>query len=200
MGFDVQALVEAVGYMGLAAIVFAETGLLVGFFLPGDTQLITAGLVAQRGKLEIWWLIPLLFVAAVIGDAVGYQIGRKTGPLLFKREESRLFKRKHLERAEEFYEKHGGKTIVIARFLAVIRTFAPTVAGAARMPYRRFVLYNIVGALGWVASMLWVGYFFGTRVGDKLELFFLVLAGVTVAISTAPGAWHLWRQRRRFSD
>jgi len=200
MGFDVQALIEAVGYTGLFAIVFAETGLLLGFFLPGDTLLITAGLIAQRGKLEIWWLIPLLFAAAVVGDAVGYQIGRKTGPLLFKREDSRLFKRRHLERAEEFYEKHGGKTIVIARFLAVIRTFAPTVAGAARMPYQRFALYNVVGALGWVASMLWVGYFFGTRVGDKLELFFLVLAGFTVVVSTAPGAWHIWRQRRRLAD
>jgi membrane-associated protein len=200
MGFDVQALVEAVGYTGLFAIVFAETGLLVGFFLPGDTLLITAGLIAQRGKLEIWWLIPLLCAAAVAGDAVGYQIGRKAGPLLFKREDSRFFKRRHLERAEEFYEKHGGKTIVVARFLAVIRTFAPTVAGAARMPYHRFVLYNVVGALGWVASMLWIGYFFGTRVGDKLELFFLILAGFTVLISTAPGAWHIWRQRRKLAD
>ncbi len=199
VGIDVEGLIEAVGYTGLFLIVFAETGLLIGFFLPGDTLLITAGLIAQRGKLEIWWLIPLLIVAAVIGDFVGYQIGKQTGPRLFKREDSRLFKRRHLERAEEFYQKHGGKTIVIARFLALIRTFAPTVAGAARMPYHSFVLFNVVGAVGWVMSMLWIGYFFGTRVGDKLELFFLLLAAFTVAVSTAPGAWHLWRQRRRLS-
>lgn len=199
MGIDVEALIEAVGYTGLFLIVFAETGLLIGFFLPGDTLLITAGLIAQRGKLEIWWLIPLLIAAAVVGDFVGYQIGKQAGPHLFKREDSRLFKRRHLERAEEFYEKHGGKTIVIARFLALIRTFAPTVAGAAKMPYHRFVIYNVLGAIGWVMSMLWVGYFFGTRVGDKLELFFLLLAGFTVLVSTAPGAWHLWRQRRRLS-
>lgn len=200
MGIDVQALVEAVGYAGIFGMVFAETGLLIGFFLPGDTLLITAGLLAQRGRLDIWWLIPLVFAAAVIGDAVGYQIGRRAGPLLYKREDSRLFKRHHLERAEQFYEKHGGKTIVAARFLAVIRTFAPTVAGAANMPYHRFAIYNVIGALGWSASMLYVGYFFGTKVGgNKIDAFFLGLAAITVILSVAPGAWHVWRQRHRLA-
>jgi membrane-associated protein len=197
LGIDVQALIEAVGYTGLFIMVFAETGLLVGFFLPGDTLLITAGLIAQRGKLEIWWLIPLLIAAAITGDAVGYVIGKQAGPRLYRRPDSRFFKRHPLIRAEQFYEKHGGKTIVVARFLAVIRTFAPTIAGAAKMPYRRFVVYNVIGGALWVTSMLWVGYLFGTRVGDKLDIFFLVLVGLTILISTAPGAWHLWRQRRR---
>lgn len=195
MGFDVEALVKAVGYTGLFIIVFAETGLLLGFFLPGDTLLITAGLVAQRGQLEVWWLLPLLIVAAIAGDAVGYQIGLHTGPRLFRREESRFFKRRHLLRAEEFYEKHGGKTIVIARFLALIRTFAPTVAGAARMPYRKFAVYNFLGAGLWVPSMLGLGYVFGSKV-ENLEVFFTGLVVIMVTVSLLPGAWHVLRRRR----
>jgi membrane-associated protein len=195
VGIDVEALVRAVGYTGLFIIVFAETGLLIGFFLPGDTLLITAGLVAQRGHLEWWILIPLLVVAAVAGDAVGYQIGLHAGPRLFRKEESRFFKRRHLLRAEEFYEKHGGKTIVIARFLALIRTFAPTVAGAAKMPYRKFVVYNVIGGTLWVASMIWLGYVFGSKVGN-LEIFFTALVVIMVTFSILPGAWHLFRQRR----
>jgi len=124
VGFDLEALIKAVGYIGLFAIIFAETGLLIGFFLPGDTLLITAGLLIQRGdvSLSLWVLIPLLIVAAVAGDAVGYQIGKHTGKRIFNREDSKFFHRKHLERAEAFYQKHGGKTIIAARFLAFIRT------------------------------------------------------------------------------
>lgn len=196
MGIDVEALIKTVGYTGMFIIIFAETGLLIGFFLPGDTLLITAGLLAQRGHFEMWILIPLLFVAAVVGDAVGFEIGKHTGPRIFRRDDSRFFKKRHLERAKAFYDKHGGKTIVIARFLAFIRTFAPTVAGAAEMHYPKFAMYNFVGAIAWVLSMLWLGYIFGTKV-DNIEIFFTGLVVLMVVASVLPGAWHLWRQRRR---
>jgi membrane-associated protein len=195
-GLDLEALIRTVGYIGLFAIVFAETGLLIGFFLPGDTLLITAGLMAQRGKLEFWLLLPLLIVAAVLGDFVGFEIGKNAGPRLFRKEDSRLFKRRHLEHAGRFYDKHGGKTIVFARFLAVIRTFAPTVAGAAGMPYRKFVVFNVTGAFLWVTSMLSLGYIFGSKV-TNLEVFFTALALVTVGLSVAPGLWQVWKLRRR---
>ncbi|MEX2081890.1 MAG: VTT domain-containing protein, partial [Dehalococcoidia bacterium] len=154
MPIDLENLVETVGYVGLFIIIFAETGLLVGFFLPGDTLLITAGLLAQRGELNVWLLIPLLILAAIAGDFTGYQIGARSGPLLFRRDDSRFFKRSHLDRARAFYERHGGKTIFLARWLAIIRTFAPTVAGAAEMPYRRFAFFNILGGFTWVLSMV----------------------------------------------
>lgn len=194
-GADLESLIITVGYIGLFVIVFAETGLLVGFFLPGDTLLITAGLLAGRGELEVWVLIPLLIVAAVVGDATGYQIGKHAGPRLFNREDSRWFHRRHLERATRFYERHGGKTIVIARFLALIRTFAPTVAGAVGMRYRSFAIYNVLGGAGWVASMVLLGYWFGKKVADVDTAFTAVVAVVLVA-SVAPAAWHLLRERR----
>ncbi|MBI2766766.1 MAG: VTT domain-containing protein [Chloroflexi bacterium] len=202
MPIDLQALINAVGYPGLFLIVFAETGLLIGFFLPGDTLLVTAGLLVQRGHLSVagenglWLLIPLLIVAAVLGDAVGYQVGKHTGPRLFNREDSRLFHRKHLERARDFYDRHGGKTIVIARFLAFIRTFAPTVAGAAAMPYRKFAVYNILGGVSWVVSMVLVGYYVGKAV-PNIEVFFTGLVVLMVTISVAPAALHLLRERVR---
>ena len=196
LGVDLEALVVAIGYTGLFAIVFAETGLLVGFFLPGDTLLITTGMVAQRGVLDIWILIPLLIVAAVMGDAAGYQIGKHSGPRIFNREDSRLFHRRHLERARDFYDRHGGKTIVLARFLAIIRTFAPTVAGATGMPYRKFVAFNVVGGASWVTSMLVIGYVFGKAV-PNLEVFFLGVVGFFFVVSILPGAIHFWNERRR---
>ena len=201
MGFDIEGLINAVGYPGLFLIVFAETGLLIGFFLPGDTLLITVGLACQRGQLSlfgengIWFIIPLLIVAAIAGDAVGYQIGRQAGPRIFTREDSRWFHKRHLERAKSFYEKHGGKTIIAARFLAFIRTFAPTVAGAAQMPYRRFAFFNIVGGVGWVTSLTLVGYFVGKAV-PNLEVILIGLVGGMLGLSLIPAALHLLRERR----
>jgi membrane-associated protein len=148
-------------YFGLFFIVFAETGLAIGFFLPGDSLLVVAGLFAAAGKLNLAILMVTLFVAAVIGDAVGYYSGKRIGPAIFNRPKSRLFNPKHLKKAHEFYEKHGGKTIIIARFVPIVRTFAPIVAGAANMSYRQFVTYNIVGGFAWVVSMLLAGYFLG---------------------------------------
>jgi len=203
VGFDLEALIKAAGYIGLFAIIFAETGLLIGFFLPGDTLLITAGLLIQRGDvdLSLWILIPLLIAAAIAGDAVGYHIGKHTGKRIFKREDSRLFHRKHLERAEAFYERHGGKTIILARFLAFIRTFAPTVAGAANMPYAKFAAYNVIGAVLWVPSMTLLGYFFGKAIPPEyVEIFFIGLVGLMVVASTAPALIHFWRQRREKSN
>lgn len=148
-------------YVGLFVIVFAETGLAIGFFLPGDSLLVVAGLFAAAGKLNLWLMWGTLFVAAVVGDAVGYYSGRKVGPAIFSRPKSRFFNPKHLKKAHEFYEKHGGKTIIIARFVPIVRTFAPIVAGAADMSYRQFVMYNVVGGFAWVTSMLFAGYFLG---------------------------------------
>ena len=162
--YDVQAIITWGGMAALCAVVFAETGLLVGFFLPGDSLLVTAGVFCTSanptGKplLNIFSLILAVSIAAVVGDQVGFYIGRKTGPKLFKRENSLLFNKKHLVRTHEFYERHGGKTIIIARFMPIIRTFAPVVAGVGDMNYRRFISYNVFGGIGWVVSMTGIGY------------------------------------------
>ena len=157
-------------YVGLVFIVFAETGLAVGFFLPGDSLLVVAGLFAATGKLNVAVLLSSLFVAAVVGDAVGYYTGAKLGPKLFKRQKSLLFRPSHLQRAHQFYEKYGGKTIIIARFVPIVRTFAPIVAGAAQMPYRRFVAFNVVGGLLWVFSMVLGGYYLGSLLRDQMGI------------------------------
>jgi membrane-associated protein len=148
-------------YLGLIFIIFAETGLAVGFFLPGDSLLVVCGLMAAAGKLNIWVMLVTLFLAAIIGDGVGYYSGKKVGHAIFNKPKSRFFNPKHLKKAHEFYEKHGGKTIVLARFVPIVRTFAPIVAGAADMRYRDFVFYNILGGFLWVTSMLLAGYFLG---------------------------------------
>ncbi len=149
------------GYALLTGIVFAETGLLVGFFLPGDSLLFTIGVVAGAGQLNIVLIIVLLICASMVGDFSGYLIGRRTGPAIFNRPDSRFFKREHLQRTQEFYEKHGGKTIIYAKFVPIIRTFAPFVAGVAQMPYPRFLAFDIFGGVGWVMSMTLAGYFLG---------------------------------------
>jgi membrane-associated protein len=201
LGLDIERTINAVGYPGLFLIVFAETGLLVGFFLPGDTLLITTGILCERGSLElfglngVWFVIPVLIIAAVSGDAVGYQIGKHTGPRIFTRDDSRWFNRRHLLRAKDFYDKHGGKTIVLARWLAFVRTFAPTVAGAAEMSYRRFALYNISGGAAWVLSMVMLGFFAGKAI-PNVELLIILLVGGMFTLSIIPAALHLVRERR----
>ena len=157
-------------YVGLVFIVFAETGLAVGFFLPGDSLLVVAGLFAATGQLNVAVLLSSLFVAAVVGDAVGYYTGAKMGPRLFSRQKSLLFRPSHLQKAHDFYERYGGKTIIIARFVPIVRTFAPIVAGAAQMPYRKFVVFNLAGGFLWVFSMILTGYFLGTLLRDKLGI------------------------------
>lgn len=193
------ALVEAAGYAGLFAIIFAETGLLFGFFLPGDSLLMTVGLVASRGHLSIEVLLPLLILAALAGDATGYAIGRQAGARLFTRPNSRFFSQARIFQARAFYDRHGGKTIILARFLAFARTFAPPVAGAVGMPYGKFTLYNVVGGVAWISSMLMLGYWLGEaaeRLPVNPEVAFIAVVGVIFAVSVAPAAWHLWREHR----
>ena len=184
------------GYLVLVAIVFCETGLLVGFFLPGDSLLITAGLVAAAGSLDIWLLNLLLIPAAIIGDSVGYAIGYRAGPRLFTKEQSLLFSRKHLLRTREFYEKYGGKTIVLARFIPLLRTFAPVVAGIGQMQYRRFLFYNVFGGVLWVTSLTWAGYLLGTLIPDISRYIHIVVL-VVIALSMVPVVVELWKARRR---
>jgi membrane-associated protein len=196
--YSLDDLVRWGGYAVLVAIVFTETGLLVGFFLPGDSLLVTAGLVAATGALDIWWLNALLIVAAVVGDSVGYAIGYRAGPRIFTREESLLFRPSHVERTRRFYERHGAKTIVIARFVPIVRTFAPVVAGVGQMEYRRFLTYNVVGGIGWVTSMTWAGYLLGQtipNIGDHIH----VVVAVVIVLSLVPIAIELYRERRRRS-
>jgi membrane-associated protein len=191
-------LVRWGGYVVLTAIVFTETGLLVGFFLPGDSLLITAGLVAATGHLNIWWLNGLLIAAAIVGDSVGYAIGRRLGPRLFTRPKSLLFNPRHVERTRAFYERHGARTIVIARFVPIVRTFAPVVAGVGEMQYRRFIFYNVAGGIGWVTSMTWAGYLLGQAVpniGDHIH----IVVGIVILLSLIPIAVELVRERRRRS-
>ena len=186
------------GYAVLVAIVFTETGLLVGFFLPGDSLLITAGVVAAAGGLNIWWLNLLLAAAAIAGDSVGYAIGARVGPRLFTREKSWLFNPRHVERTREFYARHGAKTIVIARFVPIIRTFAPVVAGVGQMVYRRFLVYNVAGGIGWVTSMTVGGYLLG-QVVPNLGAHIHVVVGGVIVLSLIPIGVEIVRERRRRS-
>ena len=184
------------GYVVLVAIVFTETGLLVGFFLPGDSLLITAGLVAAGGGLNIWWLNGLLIVAAIVGDSVGYAIGWRVGPRLFTREKSLVFNPRHVERTRRFYERHGSKTIVIARFVPIVRTFAPVVAGVGQMQYRRFLLYNILGGVGWVLSMTWAGYLLGRAI-PNVDRYMHLIVIIVIILSVIPIGVEILKERRR---
>ena len=187
-------------YLGLIFIVFAETGLAVGFFLPGDSLLVVAGLFAATGKLNLAVLLSTLFVAAVVGDAVGYYTGSRLGPRIFKREKSLLFRPSHLLKAQAFYEKYGGKTIIIARFIPIVRTFAPIVAGAAKMPYRNFVVFNIAGGFLWVFSMILAGYFLGnllkSKFGIDLDEHIEWVVIIVVALSLLPPFIEYLKSRR----
>ena len=183
-------------YATLVAIVFAETGLLIGFFLPGDSLLVTAGLLASQDKLNIVYLNLLLIPAAILGDAVGYSIGRKSGERLLSRPDTRLFKKSHIIKTQEFYEKHGGKTIVIARFIPVIRTFAPVVAGIAGMPYRRFATYNIAGGVLWIMSTTLVGYLLGRSI-PNIDRYLHLVIGVVIFLSILPPAIEFIKHRLR---
>lgn len=198
--YNVPELIRLGGLVGLIFIVYAETGLMVGFFLPGDSLLVTAGLFAARGDLEIVALNLTLIAAAIVGDATGYWIGYRGGRALFSRPDSLFFRRQHLLRTQEFYQRHGGKTIVIARFMPIVRTFAPVVAGAAEMTYRRFAIYNVAGGIGWVVSMTLTGYYLGRSVPNIDRNIHLVV-GIVIALSLLPAgiAWLRTRLKARSS-
>ena len=193
--YNVPELIRWVGFPGLIAIVFAETGLLVGFFLPGDSLLITAGVFAAGGLLDIRLLVPALILAAVAGNATGYAIGKRTGKALYNRPDSLLFKREHLRMTHEYYEKHGAMTIVLAQFIPILRTFAPVVAGVGEMGYVKFATYNVVGAICWVASMTLAGYALGNLVPDIEKKIHYVVA-VVIAVSLIPPGI-AWLRRNR---
>jgi membrane-associated protein len=196
--YDVEFLVRVGGLAALTAIVFTETGLLIGFFLPGDSLLVTAGIFAATGDLELWSLNVALSLAAIVGDTVGYGIGAKTGPKIFTRENSLFFNRRHLITAKEFYDRYGGFTIFIARFIPILRTFAPVVAGVGAMRYKRFIAYNVFGGIFWVLSMTFAGYFLGRMVPNIQERIHVVIA-IVIFLSLLPGitrvAMEKWKAR-----
>ncbi len=192
---NLTELVQWAGIFGLAAIIFSETGLLVGVFLPGDSLLVTAGLLAARGYLNVYALAPLLTVAAICGNSVGYFIGRATGPRIFNRENSLFFNKKHAIRAHEFYAKYGRKTIVLAQFMPIIRTFAPVVAGVGGMKFRQFITFNIIGAVIWIWSMVGIGYFLGSYIPGIDQHIEIVIA-IVIFISILPGLISGYRARR----
>ena len=183
------------GYVALAIIVYLETGAMV-FFLPGDSLLVTAGFYAAAGTLNILYLNLLLIPCAILGDATSYWIGRKSGPHIFNKPQSRWFRPAHVQAAHRFYEKHGGKAIIIARFMPLVRTFVPVVAGVAGMPYRRFALYNVIGGAAWVLSMTCIGYFLGTAFPGLVKRIELVII-VVVLLSITPGLIEWFKARRR---
>jgi membrane-associated protein len=192
---DLPTLITTVGYVGLAVIILCETGLLFGFFLPGDSLLFTAGLLASQGVFAIWLLIPLLAAAAIVGDSMGYAIGARIGPALYKREDSFFFRKRYIEETEAFYAKHGPYTIVLARFVPIVRTFAPTLAGVGRMPYTLFVRYNVLGGLLWTVGLTLAGYFLGTLVPGVADYLDAIIIGI-ILLSLTP-LLHRWWQSRR---
>ena len=192
--YNVPELIRLVGFYGIIAVIFAETGLLIGFFLPGDSLLITAGLFAARGDFDFTSLVLSLIPAAILGNATGYYIGNRTGKALYSRPDSLLFRREHLRITHEYYERHGGKTIVLAQFIPILRTFAPVVAGVGEMGYRQFATYNVVGAILWIGSMTTAGYVLGNAIPNIESRIHYVIA-IVIAISLLPPGIAFLRSR-----
>jgi membrane-associated protein len=192
--------VAGIGYIVIFAIIFSESGLLIGIFFPGDSLLFTAGLLASRGVLNVWILVAITFVAAVSGDSVGYAFGHKVGPMLFKRENSRIFKKENLLRAESFYERHGSKTIVLARFIPIIRTFAPIVAGVGKMKYRTFIIYNVVGGALWSLSVPLIGYYLIRLLPKKyqaaVDKYLILIVFLIIVVSAIPAFLEYIKSKR----
>jgi membrane-associated protein len=192
--FDLPYLIESAGYLGLFAIIFAESGILIGLFLPGDSLLFTAGFLASQGYLHIGILLPVFFIAAFLGDSVGYYIGYKVGPRIFKREKSFWFKPENVEKTRIFFEKYGRKAVVIARFLPIIRTFIPVMAGVGEMKYETFVFYNAIGALIWAVGLTALGYLFGNTIPNA-DKYILPIVLLIVVVSVVPTIWQYLKER-----
>jgi membrane-associated protein len=189
-----KELIRSGGAPLVCTIVFIETGFFVGFFLPGDSLLITAGIFAAAGVLPLRWLLLPVMACAIAGDQIGYWIGRTAGPALYRREDSLFFRRSHLQKAHDFYEKYGGRAVILARFMPIVRTFCPPVSGAAKMPYGRYVMFDIVGGITWVCATILGGYFLGRTVpniGEKVHYVILVVA----VLSILPAIISVWRSR-----
>ena len=200
-GVDLIEFIKWASIIGVALVVFAESGLLIGFFLPGDSLLFTTGFLISAGFLDvnIHIAVLIIFIAAVIGDSVGYTFGRKLGPRLFRKPDARFFKQEYIKQAQTFYEKHGGKTIIIARFIPIVRTFAPIVAGASKMDYRRFLAFNIIGALLWAAGVTYAGYILGgifERAGIEIDTVLLPIIAVIILVSVLPPALHILKVKK----
>lgn len=192
---DPQFIITTLGFVGILVIIFAESGLFFGFFLPGDSLLFTAGLFASQGYFHITWLILGIALAAILGDSVGYAFGKKVGPALFSREDSFFFHKKHAERARLFYEKYGVKTIILARFVPIIRTFAPIVAGIGNMRYRTFIANNILGGIAWTLLLTLSGFFLGNAFPDIKKYLNIVIV-IIIFISILPIIFEWIKQRR----
>ncbi len=204
-GFDLVDVIIGLGIFAILFVIFAESGLLIGFFLPGDSLLFTAGVLYHSGILpgnipiDFPLFLLLLFVAAVLGDTVGYWFGRKTGPRIFKKPDARLFKQSHVQKAQAFYEKHGGKTIIIARFVPIVRTFAPIVAGTAQMDYRRFLAFNLIGGFLWAVGVTSLGYFVGAAfeaAGLDIDHVLLPIIALIILASVLPPAIHILKDKK----
>lgn len=193
-GWDLITLIKTVGYAGLFGIIFAESGLFIGFFLPGDSLLFTAGFLASQGFLNIWILMALTFFGAVLGDNFGYAFGKKVGPALFNKSDSRFFHKDHLERARLFYEQYGAKTLVLARFLPIVRTFAPILAGVGKMHYPTFFFYNILGGALWAIGLSWLGYFLGNTI-PNIDKYLIPIILIIVILSSLPTLIHIVKNR-----
>ncbi|MFA6476632.1 MAG: VTT domain-containing protein [Candidatus Paceibacterota bacterium] len=198
--FNIVALVKTFGYLGIFGIVFAESGLFFGFFLPGDSLVFTAGFLASQNYLNIYILLVGLFISAVVGDNVGYWFGAKVGPMIFKKEDSRFFKKQYVEEAHKFFEKYGGKSLVLARFVPVVRTFVPIVAGVAKMNYRKFFIFNVVGGLLWAVGLCLAGFYLG-QVIPNADTYIVPIVLLIIVVSLLPGVGHftgsyLARKRR----
>jgi membrane-associated protein len=192
--YNVPKLIEVGGLIGLTIVIFSETGLMVGFFLPGDSLLVTAGVVAAGGLLNIYTLIPTLILAAICGNATGYFIGKRAGKALYSRKDSFFFRRQHLISTHEFYEKHGGATIIMAQFMPIVRTFAPVVAGAADMTYRRFASFNVIGAITWITSMTLTGFLLGRSIPNIDKNIHFVVA-IVIGLSLLPAVYAAVKSR-----
>ena len=200
-GVDLIDFIVAVSIFGVAAVVFAESGLLIGFFLPGDSLLFTTGFLIHADILSfnIHLAVLIIFIAAVLGDSVGYTFGKKAGPRIFKKKDARLFKQEYIVKAQEFYEKHGGKAIIIARFVPIVRTFAPIVAGAGDMSYRKFLTYNVIGAFLWAAGVTYLGYFLGAwfeSMGWEIDHILLPIIALIILVSVLPPAIHILKHKK----
>lgn len=192
--FDLETLIKTGGYLGLFGIIFAESGLLIGFFLPGDSLLFTAGFLASQGFLDITLLCLILFIAAVAGDNVGYVFGKRVGPKIFKKEKSLFFNKEYVVKAENYFKQYGGKTIVIARFIPAVRTFAPIVAGVGKMPYATFFFYNILGGLMWAVGLTLAGYFLG-QIIPSADKYILPIVALIVIVSILPAFWQIFKNK-----
>ncbi len=194
MALNIDEVILGGGLVAIGATVFAESGLLIGFFLPGDTLLFGAGILASQGALPLGWLLVIVVLCAIAGDNVGYSIGRRTGKRVFKKKDGILFRQEHIERAERFYEKHGGKTIILARFVPIVRTFAPMVAGMGKMSRQRFMAFNVIGALLWGGGVVLAGYWLGSKV-PWVEHFITPIILAVIVISVIGSLAHIFKQK-----